>query len=386
MRAFGSKKATAIAVVTVLLGSAACGGSSSDDDVAASAAPEASADGEIDLSALYAGTYEPPPAEAPKVAEQKNVWVVSCGQQSVTCVDIANATVEAAEALGWDTTLCDGKLNPNDWGGCLRQAVAAKADVAFEAGVDCAAIKQPLEEAKAAGVKVINQFAFDCDDPALGGGEPLYAASLIPSSKYPTAQAWWLASGKARADWITNETDGKAKVIMIDVPGLTLVKYMNQGFSEELEAMCPGCSIVETVEGTPAFVDIPPKVGSALAQHPDANAMSVPFDAIFLLGLSQTIASTGRGDELAIVGGEGDAPNMDLIREGKEGAVAGLDLGWIGWGSIDTALRLFAGEPPVAQGIGLQLVDNEHNLPPSGQAYTAPIDYRSAYKKAWGVE
>jgi hypothetical protein len=37
-----------------------------------------------------------------------------------------------------------------------------------------------------------------------------------------------------------------------------------------------------------------------------------------------------------------------------------------------------------ATGIGIQLVDRDHNLTPSG-AVPSTVDFEAIYKKAWGV-
>ena len=78
---------------------------------------------------------------------------------------------------------------------------------------------------------------------------------------------------------------------------------------------------------------------------------------------------------------------MDIIREGGVGVQAGVGTParWEGFAGIDALLRLFAGDPVAGSGIGLQVFDADHNLPAEGR-YVPPVDFESAYKKAWGVE
>ncbi len=96
-------------------------------------------------------------------------------------------------------------------------------------------------------------------------------------------------------------------------------------------------------------------------------------------------ASTLRG-KITVVGGEGAAPVMDLLRS-KRGVdvVLGQSAPWWGYAGVDTAIRTFAGEKAVAEGIGFQLVDRSAEVPAQG-GYETAVDFKAAYLKAWGAE
>ncbi len=51
---------------------------------------------------------------------------------------------------------------------------------------------------------------------------------------------------------------------------------------------------------------------------------------------------------------------------------------------MDTAIRIVNGEKALVQGDGMQFVDKDNNMPPTGD-YTGNVDFKAAYKKAWGV-
>lgn len=127
------------------------------------------------------------------------------------------------------------------------------------------------------------------------------------------------------------------------------------------------------------------KVSSALLQHPDANAVHVPIDSLVVLGAGTAITESGRSEELAVMGGEGFAANVDLIRSGgPQDAAVAFQQEWIGWATVDTLNRVFAGETEIPdQGFGWQLVDEDHNLPPEG-GYRSPVDFKRAYRAIWG--
>jgi ABC-type sugar transport system substrate-binding protein len=113
------------------------------------------------LAEAYAGNFQAPPTEPVEVTEDISLWHVSCGEAIVTCSAPAAAAVEAATAIGWEANICDGKLNPEGWGTCIRQGIAAGADVITLIGVDCAPIAGPLSEAADAGIPTIGVGAND---------------------------------------------------------------------------------------------------------------------------------------------------------------------------------------------------------------------------------
>jgi ribose transport system substrate-binding protein len=84
------------------------------------------------------------------------------------------------------------------------------------------------------------------------------------------------------------------------------------------------------------------------------------------------------------MGGEGFKPELDLLRQGKFTAVNVISSSWTGWSSIDTMNSVFLKKPPVDSGIGWTIADKDHNVPASGEIIPS-VDYKSAYKKAWGV-
>ena len=337
---------------------------------------------------FFDGTYQDPPATSPPAAEDKNVWVLSCGEAAVGCASLAGGIKEGAETLGWDVTLFDGKLGADGaYSTGVRQAVAAGADAIVIGAVDCALISQPLAEARAAGVLVVGSLAYDCDDPRAGGGEALFDTNFIPDSEHESRTDANRFSGEARAVWLLNKrgTSGLTVLSFRHTDSLLGTDYAD-GFDSKIEAKCADCTVIP-VEFT--FADlgtIGTKASDALTKYPDANALVVPYDSLLLLGVAQAVVRSGRSDSIDVIGNEGYAPNLELIRtNGGQDMALGSSANWAGWGTADTLNRLFAGEPAVAQGLGFKFIDAEHMPDDDGVAFIPPIDYKAAYRAAWGV-
>jgi len=82
-----------------------------------------------------------------------------------------------------------------------------------------------------------------------------------------------------------------------------------------------------------------------------------------------------------------------MIASGK-GAdfAAGAPARWVGWAAIDELIRDLAGEEPVDQGVGLQSIDKENNIPKETPYYDGNTengiptqDYEANFKKIWGI-
>lgn len=372
---------TAAAVAAVMALSACSGAVSSSND-SDSDEPTSSAAQEA-LDTAYEGVTGTPPTEPTEPRKGVKVWVVSCGEQVPSCATPTAGVVEAAEEIDWDVKTCDGQLNPTGWGNCIRQATSAGADVIIPIGIDCVAVEAPMREAAAKNVTVIGGGGADCT--AVGGDALMTTERLqLPDT---TIQQYWELNGKLQADWIIGQTDGQAKVLLLNFTDPIWGPWLTKGFTDEL-ATCDDCEIVETLDmANNDFVSntAAQKFSSALLASPDVDAISVPVGGWMGAGLSQAIQSSGRAGQLVVSSGFGDASTMDLIRDaGFTFGALGYASQWGSYGSVDEAIRVLNDEEPVVEGDGFQMVDKEHNLPESGD-YQPDVDFKAEYLALWGV-
>ncbi|MFT4287195.1 sugar ABC transporter substrate-binding protein [Nocardioides sp.] len=387
---------TAITVLAlVACGSSDSGESGSSDssgDVTSSDWYQAA---QANIETATQGTDGDMPATGPVAATGKSVWVISCDSSAPGCATPASGAEEAAKAIGWGVQVFDGKSDPTKYAEGIRSAITAKADALILDSVDCRSVKQPLAEARAAGLKVYGINSFDCDDPITDdGGEAMFDGSNLMIGDQTYADYLDTVFGPTQADYAITQTEGKAKVIELTETDLVVTQHLAKGFESGLEK-CTSCEIVKTVPITLSDLvggKLQEKVSAALTQHPEANVIYAQYDATILLGVGQAAVAANRPG-LITIGSEGLEPNVELIKEGKGQSAAFGPAAWrAGWAAIDGLNRIFAGEPAVSTGIGLQLIDKDHlptdpayydgNFDESGKTI---LDYRSGYKKIWGV-
>ena len=105
-----------------------------------------------------------------------------------------------------------------------------------------------------------------------------------------------------------------------------------------------------------------------------------------LLGIAGAVMESGRNDQLSVIAGEGFPSNVQLIRDNRgQDAANAFPAVWTGYAAVDSLSSVFNGQKPQDSGLGWKLIDRDHNLPAPGKGYEAARDFRTAYKKAWGV-
>jgi ribose transport system substrate-binding protein len=383
--------AVVLCVVCASLVSACGGDSSSNDSEQPTASGGASSAGayQAQLDKLYEGTYTEPTGDAPKPESGKSIWMVSV-DQAVPFAKIASDGVRAAtESLGWDLRIVNGKSDPSQQLTGFQQALAAGADGIVVGYMDCPVLRTGLQRAQEAGVPVVAIEASDCDQ--LKSGDEKLFSHIVNYADGQGFRDWIQSWGEAQATWVIAKTEGKAKAILTHENDTTTTNLAAAGAVRGMKK-CPTCKIVETVKfvGPDLGPPLQQKIEQALIRNPDVDAFIAAYDGVLTAGGgANALKASGRLSDMNVMGGEGDASIIKLIRA-NDGADAciGIPTEWEGYASVDALIRLFAGDDPgkTNSGIGIQVCDADHNLPPEGEAYAPPVDYVAAYEKAWGVE
>jgi ribose transport system substrate-binding protein len=339
------------------------------------------------LKPLYQGTMKSPSTASRPAVKGKKLVIISAGQSSISSSVPVDAAEAAAKAIGWQVSVYDEQLNPANAPGLMRQAISSGADGIILDATDCPTVKGPLQEAKARGIVVVGIYSFDCNDPIFGpGGKALFTGDIDYGVAGAAIDQFTESYGAAQADAMIAATGGKAQVIFFNDNEFTVLKYTGEGFLKEI-AKCSGCKVVDKVNftGTELGSVLQQKASAALLQHPEANAVKSPYTAATILGISAAISQSGRAGQIFSMGGEGFTPELDLMRAHQGvNAVMIAPSDWTGYAAVDTMNSLFRHARPAYSGLGWELVDATHNLPPAGP-FVSKINFKAIYEKAWGV-
>jgi ribose transport system substrate-binding protein len=387
-----NRRRNAVAVFAIAaLALAACGqdkgdGSSSGASASSSAtpAPGSQAAAQAAVQAGYKGTSKLPAATPRPAAKGKRVIFISAGQNSISASIPLAGQVEAAKALGWQTQVLDGQSNPALWPGLVRQAIAAKPDAISLQSIDCPLIAKPLEEAKAAGIKIAAAYSFDCDDPKFKGTKHFDAVPAYASAHGDLGE-FTRSYGELQGEAAIAKFGDKANVLQFNDEEFRILDYTSEGFQRAIKAG-GGTNTYSTFTVADLGPKLEAKVAGELLKHPEVNVVKSPYTGATLLGIASGIQKAGRTGKVFVIGGEGFAPELDLMRKGAVDVANVNPPTWVGWATIDSLNSVFNGQQPVDSGIGWTLVDAAHGLPPTaGQPFTDFPDYQAAYKQAWGI-
>jgi ribose transport system substrate-binding protein len=375
--------ASVLALVITASGDASALARADNGDSAA--ATSALREARVATAAAYRGrNRQVDPTSRPAVPG-KHLAVVSLGEASISIKIPTDAAVDAAHTLGWKVEVYDAGLNTANDAPLVRQAIAADVDAILLVGIDCQAVKQPLEEAKAAGIAIFGVDAFDCNDPHAGGApKRVFSAAFKLGPQTRSLSAWVQSFGVDQANYIIAKSNNRAKVIDITDPEITAVYYANQGFIKTI-AHSHGANVVETVDITVADLTnnrVVPLIQAALQRHPDADWIRSPYTYLTTLGVVPALG--GNPGKVRILGSEGYEPELDLVRDGRVAAAQVIQGDWLAWAGVDTLNSAFRHEAPADSGVGWVIVDKAHNLPPSG-SYRSTPDFRKQYRRVWGV-
>jgi ribose transport system substrate-binding protein len=326
------------------------------------------------------------PTSRPAV-KGKHIFVISQGQSNLSSSIPSNGALAAAQALGWQTTLLDAKLSPANYGPLIQQAISQGADGIILDAIDCNQVVAPLQQAKARGIPVVPIYAYDCNDPFEKAGPSLFSAPVnFNNLANKDLGAFGESYGRDQANYVISASNNQAKVLVVNDPEFVVLKYTSTGFTDQI-AHSGGSKVVDTLNFVSADLTTP-KVGqevqAELLKHPEINWIKSPYTFATLLGIQPAIAN--QAGKYKVMGGEGFQPELNLIRTGVVTAANSIDSEWTGWAAIDAMNSVFRHAKTRPSGIGWTITDATHNLPAPGTLVPTPsIDFKSQYKKAWGV-
>jgi ribose transport system substrate-binding protein len=319
------------------------------------------------------------PAKSPPPAKGKSVFVIGCSADVEGCVRDFDAAAEAAEEIGWKVTKLQTDGSPQGYNEAYKRAIDSKVDGILSAGIPSPLVEGPLKDAASAGIAVVSMAA---------NNEPEEAGANFKGGLYAEVGPNQEEMGAMAGDYIVAESNGEAKYGVLNDTTYPVLQVRIAGFKSAIEK-CDTCE--EVGEINVPVAEIAQKLAPASLQffraNPDLNYLFGSYDGGNVFA-SQ--AARQGGSDVKIVGQDGSAPNLDMIREGgPEVASAAYSLELIGWASVDQLNRAFSGEAPAPEwmpengGIQLRLIVEE-NAPPKGP-YVGDFEFEENFRELWGI-
>ncbi len=377
--------AGASAVSALLLAACSSGTSGSDSTTSAggSSATSAVATKVAQLEKASA-TYPMPTGQISGLdaIKGKTVYYVPITQQSPQFA-VTQAALEAAFGkAGVELQVCNGNATPTGIAACLSQATQAKAGAIITDAIPYVLASNAFAAAIQAGIPVLN-------------------TNQIADSAHPAAAklGYIYAPGEdqmvAVADWIINDSGGKANVVInqsTDGPSpVAFVAAAKAEFAKE----CPGCTVTINPISSANFALIPSSTSSALLKNPNAKYVVSEFDQY----LQPTLGGVQQAGKITAIKGVSGAAQLSglqmLDKKNFLYASVGQASAYQGWADADAVLRMMTGTsgdklPEYTIPIRLFTRDNISDVPLTTDAQASgewfgPADYTTSFLKLWGV-
>ncbi|MFI5014242.1 MAG: substrate-binding domain-containing protein [Hyphomicrobiales bacterium] len=323
------------------------------------------------------------PTTGPKAQGKKLVIYVSADQKNGGASGVGDGAQEAAKAIGWDFRILDGQGSVPARSSALTQAIALKPDGIILGTVDAAEQAPIIEQAVAAGIKVVGWHA---------GPGPGKIAAVPGVFTNITTDPDEVA--KASGLYAVVDSGGTAGVILFTDSIYAIATAKTNAEKAAVEG-CTGCKVL-SIEDTP-IGDLSNRMGqlttSLLAKYGKAWTYSIGVNDLYFDFAVPSLVSAGidpaTGYPRQIAAGDGSVPAFQRIRQKQyQLATVAEPLHLHGWQCIDEMNRALAGQPPSGFVANVHLFVNA-NIDKDGGAqniFDPGNGYKDEYKKIWGVK
>ncbi len=327
---------------------------------------------------IYAGPQSDwrGPTSAPKPEAGKKIAYISNDENNDASRAWGVAIQEAGSKIGWEVTIIDGKATPVGWINALNQAIALGVD-GIITSADAASLQEPIAAAKAKNIPIVGIHA-----AALPG--PNEELGLFTNIQQDPREI-----GKAQADWVIVDSDGKAKVVVTSHNEFAIAETKSRATEARLEE-CPGCEVVEYVNSPIAEVAQrqPQLVISWVQKY--GTPLYVTAVADYTLDFQVPALRSAGVDpaDIKLVGADGQRSAYERIRAGEYQVVTVSEpVEMQAYQAVDEVNRALQGQPPsgFVQAPYLVTPDNVDAEGGDQNAFIPTNDYKARYLELWGI-
>ncbi len=323
------------------------------------------------------------PTTGPKAQPGKLVIYVSDDQRNGGAKGVGDGAAEAAKAIGWDFRLLDGQGAPSTRASAMTQAIALQPAGIILGTVDAREQAPLIEQAVAAGIKVVGWHSGAAPGPIDGVPGVITNITTDP-----------LEVAKASGLFAVVDSGGKAGVIVF-TDSIYAIAIAKSDATAAAVKGCSGCKVLETVD-TP-IGDLQNRMGqlttSLLTKYGADWTYSVAVNDLYYDFAAPSLQNAGidpaSGAPHNISAGDGSVPAFQRIRDGQyQVATVAEPLSLHGWQAIDELNRAFAGEAPSGY-VAPPHLFIKANIDKDGgdkNSFDPGNGYRDQYKKIWGVQ
>ncbi|MGY0575455.1 substrate-binding domain-containing protein [Bradyrhizobium sp. RDM12] len=323
------------------------------------------------------------PTTGPKAQGKRLIAIVSTDQRNGGAQGAGDGAAEAAKALGWDVRQLDGQGTVSGHATALTQAIAMKPNGILNVGIDSKEQQPLLEQAAAAGIKIVGWHAGPTAGPVEGISAVFTNVTTDP-----------IEVSTAAGYEAVVKSNGHAGVVLFTDSIYAIATAKTNAERAAVEG-CKGCKVLEVAD-TP-IADLSNRMGqlttSLLSKYGKRWTYSIAVNDLYYDFSAPSLQAAGvdpaSGSPQQISAGDGSVPAFKRIRDRQyQTATVAEPLNLQGWIMIDEMNRAFAGEKPsgFVPHVHLFTADNIDKDGGKDNKFDPGNNYRDEYKKIWGVK
>ncbi|MDX6702879.1 MAG: ribose transport system substrate-binding protein [Baekduia sp.] len=321
----------AAGIVASAFGLGACGGSSSAEESGGADTARA--------QQLVAKYQKPPTFTAPgpafdavKGMKGKKIMGIGVTDQIPLVKEIETEMATQAKRIGFTFTHWQTQGKPDQWVQGINTAIGQKYDAIDLLGIDPKLVKPQIDQARAAGIKVISSHL-----AGFGWKIPSYIDGAV---RLPYREV-----GRILAAQSIVQNKGKVNALAVVANDLASSEDVVAGLRDEFKADCPDCKLtVVNVPSTQWTTGVQNEVSSGIQRDPNLNYLIPIYDAMTQYAVAG-LAVAGKAGKIPMDTFNGTPFALDLVREGKVAMNIGESEAWIARAMLDANMRAAMGQP-----------------------------------------
>lgn len=389
----GSRTSRRVAAVAAALGLvltlAACGSTSTSSSASSTSSTSSSATGSssgVQAAKAYLAKASQPvvwsgPTTPVKIsaARGKSVDIVNLTQEIPALAIWANTAQAQLQAAGVNATICDAKGTPNGITTCMQQALAQRPNVIVALALDTKFIQNYVNQATAAGIKVIT------GQTGTPGPSRAKGAVAEVTFNYPQVGhilgAWFAAQSNCTGypQIITSTSSRQPSAAEV------------AGIQSAISQYCPKAKAIPVqnvlIPNWPT--QLPTLTRSDLTANPNLRYILPLYDGmtIYMVPAIEQ-ANVGHPVQMASFNATPVVMQTEVAKKTALVADIGGPNHWYAYALADEIFRVLAGQKPVlSENVPLRLFDSSNlsqiNLNDTSTWY-ASVNYVCKYDKLWG--
>jgi ribose transport system substrate-binding protein len=315
------------------------------------------------------------PSDGPTGQKSKKVIYIALDYQNGGVTGAYRGFESAAKALGWKSSIVNGKGSSEQIKKELFDAIKLHPDGIILGGFQPDEFPEAIKLVRLSKIVIVGWHAAT----SFGLHKDLFVNVATDSKEV----------AKTAADYVIKQSNGKAGVVIFNDNRYDVANEKTKWMKEEIEK-CKKCKFlsIENVSLSNASFDVPAIIPDLIKKYGKAWTHTLAINDIYFDNMNSPLIEAKRKDILNVSAGDGSNKAISRIKSGlsQQLATVAEPLNTQGWQLADELNRAFAGKEPSGFVTKPILVTKQFLENLKDDNIESDIGYEKGYLKIWKVK